>query len=87
MAVRLEPDAIILDLVMPKMNGIDAADRIRQALPRAVIVLFTSHDSTNVRKHIYGNIDAIVSKAEGLDTLAKELNRLLFDRAFRVAIL
>ena len=26
MAVRLEPDAIILDLVMPKMNGVDAAD-------------------------------------------------------------
>ena len=81
MAVRLEPDAIILDLVMPKMNGVDAAERIRQALPQTVIVVFTSHDSTNLRKHIDGNIDAIVSKAEGLEKLATELNRLLFGRA------
>jgi NarL family two-component system response regulator LiaR len=81
MAVRLEPDAIILDLVMPKMNGVDAAVRIRQALPQTVIVVFTSHDSTNLRKHIDGNIDAIVSKTEGLEKLARELNRLLFGRA------
>ena len=81
MAVRLEPDAIILDLVMPKMNGVDAAERIRQALPQTVIVVFTSHDSTSLRKHIDGNIDAIVSKTEGLEKLARELNRLLFGRA------
>ena len=81
MAVRLEPDAIILDLVMPKMNGVDAAERIRQALPQTVIVVFTSHDSTSLRKHIDGNIDAIVSKTEGLEKLARELNRMLFGRA------
>lgn len=78
MALRLKPDAVVLDLVMPKMNGAVAAARIKEALPRAAIVIFSSHDQS-IRKYVDGNIDAIVSKSEGLEKLAAELNRILTD--------
>jgi DNA-binding NarL/FixJ family response regulator len=76
MAVRLKPDAVILDLVMPRMNGSVAAARIKEILPQAAILVFSSHDQS-IRKYVDGNIDAIVSKSEGLEKLATELNRVL----------
>jgi DNA-binding NarL/FixJ family response regulator len=79
MAVRLKPDAIILDLVMPRMNGSVAAARIKEILPQAAILVFSSHDQS-IRKYVDGNIDAIVSKSEGLEKLATELNRVLTKR-------
>jgi DNA-binding NarL/FixJ family response regulator len=82
MAVRLEPDAIILDLVMPKMNGVDAEScDVNTTITVCGRACLMRSAATNLRKHIDGNIDAIVSKAEGLEKLATELNRLLFGRA------
>ena len=40
---ELTPDAVILDLSMPVMNGLDAARRIREISHSVHIVLFTLH--------------------------------------------
>jgi len=76
-AVELRPDAIVLDLVMPKINGMAAAERIKEALPNAAIVVFTAYESASLRKHADKNIDAVISMSEGLEKLETELKRLL----------
>jgi DNA-binding NarL/FixJ family response regulator len=43
-ATELKPDIIILDVAMPVMNGIEAADEIGKVLPSAPIVLYTLYD-------------------------------------------
>ena len=40
----LDPDAIVLDISMPVLNGIDAIRRLRAVDCRAVIVCLTMHD-------------------------------------------
>ena len=40
------PDLIISDVIMPDMNGIEAAIRIRQALPGCKILLFSGQAAT-----------------------------------------
>lgn len=41
-ALETNPDIVILDLVMPKMDGADATARIRKELPRTKILILTS---------------------------------------------
>jgi CheY-like chemotaxis protein len=41
-----KPDLIISDVIMPDMNGIEAAIRIRQILPQCKILLFSGQAAT-----------------------------------------
>ena len=41
-AAREKPDLVLLDLMMPKLNGFDALHRIREVLPGAKVALLTA---------------------------------------------
>ena len=43
-----EPDLVILDVGLPKLNGIEVAKRVRQLLPRSHIVFLTQEHSPAV---------------------------------------
>jgi DNA-binding NarL/FixJ family response regulator len=42
-AKDLNPDLVILDLTMPKLNGLQAASAIKAAVPKILLLLFTQH--------------------------------------------
>jgi DNA-binding NarL/FixJ family response regulator len=42
LAIEYEPSFIVLDYSMPRMNGGDAADRIREVVPESRIVAFSA---------------------------------------------
>src|SRR5262250_3374375 len=65
-AKNLRPDLIVLDLALPKMNGIEAASVIKGIMPQVRIVLFTIYKDT-VGKALASTagIDAVLSKPEG----------------------
>jgi DNA-binding NarL/FixJ family response regulator len=41
-AARLEPDVVLMDLVMPNLDGVAALRRLREELPRARVIVLTS---------------------------------------------
>ena len=47
-APKLNPDVIVIDIGMPLLNGLNAAERLKQSLPRARFVFLTMHDDPNL---------------------------------------
>jgi DNA-binding NarL/FixJ family response regulator len=77
-AKKLKPDLIVLDLVMPRMNGAEAASVLSQTMPDVPIVLLTLYQG------ILGStlaaavgVKAILDKTEGLDKLVTCVRSLL----------
>jgi len=58
----LNPDVVILDLSMPRMNGIEAARLIRQRLCSAGIVFLTENTDADIRQEALSIGDAYVLK-------------------------
>ena len=46
-ALDLKPDIIIMDIVMPLMNGIEAAKRIKKHLPKTKIIILSMYSHEN----------------------------------------
>jgi len=47
-AFKLGPDVIVVDIGMPLLNGLDAAQRIRERLPAVKLVFLTMQDDPNL---------------------------------------
>jgi two-component system nitrate/nitrite response regulator NarL len=64
-AEKLQPDLVILDLIMPVITGLDAAPLLKKLLPDTLIILFTQQEGSEVERlaHAAG-IDAVVLKSQ-----------------------
>ncbi|MCL5950621.1 MAG: response regulator transcription factor [Chloroflexi bacterium] len=45
MASRFQPDIILIDIAMPKLNGLEATRAIKQALPQIQVIALTMYES------------------------------------------
>ena len=50
-----EPDVVLMDISMPKMDGISATRQIRDLLPQTAIIILTGHEED---EHIFEGIKA-----------------------------
>ncbi|MGH9450057.1 MAG: response regulator [Terriglobia bacterium] len=51
---RLKPDIVVLDLTMPKLNGLEAARRILQMEARTAVLILSAHDSEEMVREALG---------------------------------
>ena len=79
LARELRPNVAVLDLAMPRLNGLDAAHEIMQASPRTATILLTLYtEDHHVLAALRAGISAYVVKTQAVEELVhaiKEASR------------
>lgn len=44
-AKKLKPDVLLMDVIMPKIDGLDALEKIRQQVPGTKVIIMSAHDN------------------------------------------
>jgi two-component system response regulator NreC len=77
-ALELKPDVVVMDLMMPGINGIEATQRIRAALPEVrVLVLSMYDDEEHVQRLLAGGASGYMLKRATSDELVRALKEVV----------
>jgi len=83
LAQTSDPNVIVMDYVMPDLDGLSAAKAIKEDRPTQAIILYTAYLDANVENQAReAGVALVVGKVEGLNQLERHINELCrdFDR-------
>jgi DNA-binding NarL/FixJ family response regulator len=81
LAASLQPDAILMDVEMPIVDGITAARSIKQASPATRIIILSIHNEPAVRTQARSaGADDFVDKGASLNTLLQAIQTISRER-------
>lgn len=85
-APKLKPEVIVLDIGMPVLNGLDAAEQLKSILPDVKLVFLTMKDDANLAAAAL-NLGAVgyVLKHAAASELLKAVSEVLQGRAYVTA--
>src|SRR5438270_13616655 len=82
-ASTVKPDVAILDIGMPKLNGMDAASLIFKASPKTRILMLTMHSAEDlIQRTISSGASGYVLKADAEKDLIAAVDALLHHKTF-----
>ena len=82
-AQELQPDIIMLDICLPRLNGIEAARRIRELSPKAKIVFLSENRSWDIVEEALGTgAGAYVVKSDAVAELLPAVEAVLKGKLF-----
>jgi DNA-binding NarL/FixJ family response regulator len=82
LAQELHPDVVLLDLRMPRCDGVEATKRLRESMPETrVVVLTTYSDDKSVLEALRAGARGYLTKDAGGAEIRDALHRVMEDQA------
>ena len=82
-AQELNPDLVLLDLLLPTINGVEAANRIRQTAPATKIIFITAYQDSELMQTVFRNqAEGYILKWEVMRDLFPAVEAALNGRKF-----
>ena len=76
-SIRLKPDIVVLDLMMPELDGASATAAIKAELPRTKIVLFTTFPASDmIAKALENGAEVVIFKSAADTELIKAIRKV-----------
>lgn len=74
-----ETDLILLDIMMPQMNGLDALPKLIEKNPNTKVLMMTAYSTLDkvLNAHRHGANDYIMKPFSSLDALKKKIEEIL----------
>ena len=78
LARELKPDIVIMDLMMPKLNGAEAAERIRKSDPDVRILVLTSFGtSPDIRRALNAGATGVLLKSSSQEDILSAIRSVM----------
>jgi DNA-binding NarL/FixJ family response regulator len=74
---QLRPDVVLMDLVMPQIDGLEATQRIKAQHPETGVVMISIHDDEETREQAKkAGVDAFLAKGTDTDALIQTIQEV-----------
>lgn len=84
LADELEPDAVVIDLHMPVVDGVTAVARLRKDHPNLCLIALTGDPATELHDAVTeAGADAVLMKGDLVDSLVQRLRAIRAAQAAR----
>jgi DNA-binding NarL/FixJ family response regulator len=81
-AADLKPDAVVLDIGMPRLNGLEACRQLRKLLPGVRIIFLTMHEDPDLaREAMSAGASGYLLKTDAATELVKAIHNALKGRS------
>jgi DNA-binding NarL/FixJ family response regulator len=80
---KLKPDMVIVDIMVPSLNGLEIIRQLKKALPRAKMLVFSAYSTRDrVQAALKAGANGLVHKNASIDELEKGIQSVMADSSY-----
>jgi len=78
LAQELRPDVLLMDAVMPGLNGLEATRQVKHTLPNAQVIMLSGYvDEDQLIDAISAGVDGYIEKSTGIDEVLRAVRTVV----------